>query len=80
MKRVVSLVSLLAFAVAAFAGSTATPAQAGTMQTYIVLYAGQAVPADAATTFANAGGTLVYSYNAIGWLSRVLIARRSGPT
>ena len=71
MKRVISLVSLLAVAVAAFAGSTATPAQAGTMQTYIVLYAGQAVPADAVTTISNAGGTLVYSYDAIG----VAIAR-----
>ncbi len=66
MKRVISLVSLLAVAVAAFAGSTAAPAQAGTMQTYIVLYAGQSVPADAAATIASAGGTLVYSYDAIG--------------
>lgn len=76
MKRVISLVSLLAVAVAAVAGSTAAPAQAGTMQTYIVLYAGQSVPADAATTFADAGGTLVYSYNAIG----VAIARSDSST
>ena len=47
------------------------PARAGTMQTYIVLYSAQAVPADAARTIANAGGVLVYAYNAIG----VVIAR-----
>src|SRR2546428_3242538 len=47
------------------------PARAGTMQTYIVLYSAQAVPADAARTIANAGGVLVYAYNAVG----VVIAR-----
>ena len=46
-------------------------AHAGTMQNYIVLYNAQAVPADAASSIANAGGTLVYSYTAIG----VAIAR-----
>src|SRR5437763_11689859 len=46
-------------------------AQAGTMQNYIVLYGGSAVPADAAASIARAGGTLVYSYNQIG----VAIAR-----
>ncbi|HEX9077395.1 MAG TPA: hypothetical protein VF932_16525, partial [Anaerolineae bacterium] len=40
--------------------------RAATAQTYIVLYKGQAVPANAASTFANAGGSLVYSYNEIG--------------
>lgn len=44
---------------------------AGTMQTYIVLYKQQSVPADAASSIAQAGGTLVYSYDAIG----VAIAR-----
>jgi len=38
----------------------------GSMQTYIVLYKAQAVPADASVTVATAGGTLVYSYNQIG--------------
>jgi subtilisin family serine protease len=47
------------------------PAQAATTQTYIVLYAQQAVPADAAATISRAGGALAYSYNAIG----VVIAR-----
>ncbi|HLQ65579.1 MAG TPA: S8 family serine peptidase [bacterium] len=41
------------------------------MQTYIVLYNAQAVPADAALTIANAGGVFVYAYDAIG----VVIAR-----
>src|SRR5256712_11177886 len=47
------------------------PARAGTMQTYIVLYNAQAVPADAARTITNAGGVFVYAYDAIG----VVIAR-----
>jgi subtilisin family serine protease len=38
----------------------------GAMQTYIVLYKQQAVPADAASTIRKAGGTLVYSYSEIG--------------
>ena len=50
--------------------STVT-AQAGTMQNYIVLYGGSAVPADAAASIAKAGGSLVYSYGQIG----VAIAR-----
>src|SRR5438034_5721111 len=41
-------------------------AQAGTMQNYIVLYGGSAVPADAAASIGRAGGTLVYSYSQIG--------------
>ena len=45
--------------------------RAGAMQTYIVLYKDQGVSADAASVVANAGGSLVYSYPAIG----VVIAR-----
>lgn len=45
--------------------------QAGTMQTYLVVYESQAVPSNAATVIAQAGGTLVYSYDPIG----VAIAR-----
>ncbi len=48
---------------------------AGTMQIYIVLYGAQAVPADAARVISNAGGVLVYAYNAIG----VVIARSDSP-
>src|SRR5256712_3338641 len=51
------------------------PARAGTMQTFIVLYSAQAVPADAARTITNAGGVFVYAYDAIG----VAIARSDSP-
>src|SRR5438445_10880740 len=51
--------------------ASSVAAQAGTMQNYIVLYGGSAVPADAAATIARSGGSLVYSYNQIG----VAIAR-----
>src|SRR5512139_2117671 len=71
MKRVISIAVLLIVVAFAFAAGHSAPAQAGAMQTYIVLYSAQAVPADAATTIANSGGTLVYSYDAIG----VAIAR-----
>src|SRR5947199_1709848 len=49
-----------------FATSGAPVAHAATAQTYIVLYQSQAVPADAASTIAQAGGRLVYSYPQIG--------------
>jgi lantibiotic leader peptide-processing serine protease len=49
-----------------FATSGVPVAHAATAQTYIVLYQSQAVPADAASTIALAGGTLVYSYPQIG--------------
>lgn len=42
------------------------PYRAGTMQTYVVLYKSNSVSSDATTVIANAGGTLVYSYNKIG--------------
>src|SRR2546430_8690092 len=41
-------------------------AQAGTMQNYIILYGGSAVPADAAASINRAGGNLRFSYNPIG--------------
>ncbi len=41
-------------------------AAAGGTQTYLILYARSSVPSDAATSVANAGGTLVASYGAIG--------------
>ena len=59
-----------------FAAPTVTTVHAGTAQTYLVLYNAQAVPADAATIITNAGGTLVYSYDAIG----VAIARSDNPS
>src|SRR5690242_17744462 len=49
----------------------ATGASSAGTENYIVLYKAQSVPSDAAKTIANAGGTLVYSYDQIG----VAIAR-----
>ncbi len=48
-----------------------TTTRAAAAQTYIVLYKALAVPADATTSIAQAGGALVYRYDAIG----VAIAR-----
>lgn len=42
------------------------PYRAGAMQTYVVLYKTNAVSSDAAAVIANAGGSLVYSYDKIG--------------
>ena len=67
----VLLLALLAAAVFATVGTAATSSSAGAAANYIVLYRGQAVPNDAASTFAAAGGSLVYAYNQIG----VAIAR-----
>ncbi len=50
-------------------------AEAGDLQTYIVLYKKWAVPADAGRVIAAAGGTLAYRYDKIG----VAIARSSNP-
>ena len=49
-----------------FSTSGAPVVHATTAQTYIVLYKSQAVPADTASTIAQAGGKLVYSYPQIG--------------
>ena len=56
----------LALVIATGMFGSAEGAQAGTTQTYIVLYKQQAVPAGAASAIQKAGGTLVYSYDAIG--------------
>src|SRR6266508_3468197 len=66
-----ALVFILTLALAANVG--ATPAVAGSSQTYLVLYRGNAVAADA---IAVAGGTLVANYSAIG----VAVARSSSAT
>ncbi len=69
----VLLLALIA-AAAFVAGATAsTSSSAGAAANYIVLYKGQAVPKDAASTISKAGGSLVYSYDQIG----VAIARSS---
>src|SRR5688572_26758802 len=69
--RQVAVMALAAVAVMVLLAGRVEPARAGTMQTYLVLYKGTAVPADAASTITKAGGTLVYSYSQIG----VAIAR-----
>ena len=56
---------------AALATSATAAETTGTQQNYVVLYSASAVPADAATTIAQAGGTLVAAYGQIG----VAIAR-----
>src|SRR2546430_13361119 len=63
-----TIVALLAIAQSPrlFTTSGVSVAHAATAQTYIVLYQSQAVPADAANTISQAGGTLVYSYPQIG--------------
>jgi subtilisin family serine protease len=60
-----ALATLVLAASLAVAGS-ATGAGAGTGSTYLVLYKQQAVPANAAASIAEAGGTLVYAYDQIG--------------
>lgn len=48
----------------------------GGRETYLVVYKGSAVPADAASSLQKAGGSLVYSYNQIG----VAVATSSNPS
>jgi lantibiotic leader peptide-processing serine protease len=67
----VSATALVAVAVMLLLAGRVEQVRAGTMQTYLVLYKGTAVPAGAAGTISKAGGTLVYSYSQIG----VAIAR-----
>src|SRR5438046_10364371 len=43
-----------------------SPARAGAAQTYLVVYKGNAVSANAANAIAVAGGSIVYSYPQIG--------------
>ncbi len=72
MRKAGSVALALALAVALLSITPlVTTTRAAAMQTYIVLYRANAVPADAATSITQAGGTLVYGYNAIG----VAIAR-----
>jgi lantibiotic leader peptide-processing serine protease len=78
MYRFTRIITALVIAVSimSFVPASAAPSQAGAVQTYIVLFKGQAVPSDAASVIAAAGGTLVYSYNQIG----VAIARSDSAT
>jgi subtilisin family serine protease len=65
------LLALIAAAVLVTGGTAATSSSAGAAANYIVLYKGQAVPKDAASGIAAAGGSLIYAYDQIG----VAIAR-----
>jgi lantibiotic leader peptide-processing serine protease len=67
----VLLLTLVAAAAFVAGGTAATSSSAGAAANYIVLYKSQAVPKDASSTIAAAGGSLVYSYDQIG----VAIAR-----
>jgi len=72
MNKGMGIIMALVIAVTVLATAPLVPTtRAATTQTYIVLYKGLAVPADAARTIAEAGGALVYRYDAIG----VAIAR-----
>ncbi len=66
LRVVVALLAIVLGTTLFFTTSRVRPALAATAQTYIVLYKGQAVPADAVSTISQAGGTLVYSYPQIG--------------
>lgn len=71
-RRLVSVLSLLVILGALLVAAPQTAlAQGAAAQNFVVLYKGQAVPADAGAAIAAAGGTLVYSYDKIG----VAIAR-----
>jgi lantibiotic leader peptide-processing serine protease len=67
----VLLLAVLAGAVFVTVATAGTSSSAGAAANYLVLYKGQAVPSDAASTISKAGGTLVYTYDQIG----VAIAR-----
>jgi lantibiotic leader peptide-processing serine protease len=61
------LLLALVTAAAFVTGATAsTSSSAGAAANYVVLYTGQAVPKDAASTISAAGGSLVYAYDQIG--------------
>ncbi len=65
--RLLPTLSATAALAAAVLVPFAQPAQAaGSSQTYLVLYKAAAVPADAAATISQAGGSLVASYGQIG--------------
>jgi len=76
IKRLLTLVSVLVILIGmtGILSVGASPADAnaqqpylaGTTQSYVVLYKSNAVSSDAATVIANAGGSLVYSYDKIG--------------
>jgi subtilisin family serine protease len=76
LKKISIVLSILVvLSMLSISAAGATSSQVGGSQNYIVLYSQNAVPADAASSIANAGGTLIYSYSEIG----VVIASSSDP-
>ena len=61
---------------AAVAAVLSSGARAGATSTYLVVYKGSQVPADAAASIQSAGGSLVYSYGQIG----VAVATSADPS
>jgi lantibiotic leader peptide-processing serine protease len=68
-----ALALVLALVAGLMAIINAPSAQSTSTGTFLVVFKGNAVPKDAASVIGNAGGTLVYSYDAIG----VAIAKSS---
>jgi len=67
MKRSFCMLAVSAAVLVGAVGSTAlTASGAGSAQNYLVVYTSESVPANAARTIQQAGGTLVYSYGQIG--------------
>jgi len=71
-KKILTLISILAIMISmtgtlsAGASTLEQPYKAGATQTYVVLYKSNTAVSDAASVIANAGGSLVYSYDKIG--------------
>jgi len=63
---IISMTGILSVGASPSESNVQQPYKAGTMQTYVVLYKSNAVGSDAGTVIANAGGSLVYSYDEIG--------------
>ena len=77
MTKRTSIVLLVAVMLSglAFVPPAGMATQAGTAQTYLVLYKQEKVPSDAAAVIGQAGGSLTYAYNEIG----VAIAQSDSP-
>ena len=78
IRRIFSVTMALVMALSAtstFAVSAA-PSHDATSQNYLILYTALSVPSNAASTISKAGGTMLYSYKAIG----VVLASSSSST
>lgn len=78
MHRLLAVCSALVLAggLLVVVGTPSTPVRAGVSETYVVLYKGASVPADAAGAIVQAGGALIFSYGKIG----VALASSENPT